>query len=282
VVLVGACLPRARRPAAPSRPGAAVRAHRRFPCFSAPYTLFGVLRDRAGLMIFQAYLTPAQVGQYAFAWRALNFPVGLISGSLRPVIFHDGARHGITEIGPLVTKLMTLLGLATGIGMAVFLAMPGDWFALILGPSWRDTGPMGAVMIWGIGSFVLANWLDRVMDLLGRQGLTLTMEIIFTCLSLGGMLGVFLAGGSMLQAVVAQAVALTLYNVVYLVAVYRCAQWPVRELLLALMPGAAAGTCALAAMHVGILMVGPWIALLLVGSLVAVLLWSFRRRISCG
>jgi len=261
LVLVVACLPSRHRPSRPGPLWPAVQPHLNFPKYSATYTFFGLLRDRAGILILQSFLSAAQVGQYAYIWRSLYFPVGLVSGALRPVVFHDCARTGVASAKEQVLRILGLLSAGTGLGLVAFLAMPGDWFALVFGPHWREAGPVGACVVWGAATFLLANWLDRVMDVLGRQRLTLMMEIVFSTLSLGGMILAFKMGAGFLGAVLVQSIALVVYNAVYLVAVFRCAQWPLADLGRALLPGLWWGGLGSIVLAILLQLMPPWPAM---------------------
>jgi O-antigen/teichoic acid export membrane protein len=212
-----------RKPSSVSSLLTAARRYKAFSFYSAPYTLFGVVRDRASLFILQAFVTSAQVGQYAFIWRSLNFPVTLISGAIRPVLFRDSAAMGVDQAGRDIRQILTVLALAGTPWAVLFFVMPGEWLSAVFGKAWSQAGFIGAWVIWIAFSYLFCNWLDRLMDVLQRQRLTLMMEMAFSTLALCGMIWAFYAGLGFRGALAAQTTILVTYNLVYLVVAFHCA-----------------------------------------------------------
>ena len=211
----------------------------KFPLFSAPYTLFGVIRDRAALLVLQAHITPPQLGQYSYAYRGLNLPVGLVSGIIRPVLFRACAADSVTAAEPVVHRLHLALACAATPFVVLFCFMPDQIVELVLGRGWAAAGEIGLWLIWPSFTFLFCNWLDRVLDVLGRQSLALGMEVAFSILSIGGMAAAFACGWGFRGALAAQSIMLTFYNLTYLVATYRASRWSL--LSLARLAGVIAG-----------------------------------------
>jgi lipopolysaccharide exporter len=194
--------------------------HRAFAQFSAPYTVFGLLRDRATPVILQYFVSSAQVGAYALAWRALHAPVALLSSAIRPVVFHESANRGVAHSETLVGRLLLALGIVATPCVVVLLATSNRLFGVAFGQQWVAAGDPARWLVWPAFAFLFCNWLDRTMDLMRQQKLTLVLEVIFSTASIGTMCLILGAGGSFMGALAGQAGVLLAYHLVYLVLVF--------------------------------------------------------------
>lgn len=203
-----------------------LRKNRRFPQFSLPFTALSLLRERAPIFIIGAFGFPALVGLYSQAWRLTHFPSGLTSAALRPVFFHRTATEGLASQGRSVDRLVRLLLLASSpwIGFVIF----GDdaLFNFLLGNQWQGAGQLAAMLVLPAALFTITNWMDRLLDAVGRQDVNLRMEMIAGLSSVGALWLTLAVGGSLVRAVFMQSAALALSYLGFLWVSYGIAHWP--------------------------------------------------------
>ncbi len=207
------------------------KTHRNFPLFTSLYTFATVARERASILLLGNYVSSSSIGFYGQAWRLMNVPVGLTSSAIRPVIFNAAAREGLPQQEARVAAIFLILTLMSAPWIPLLWRWPEEIFGCVLGDRWRAAGPIAAVLAFPMLLHALNNWLDRIFDLLGRQKLSLALELISTSTSLLALVIVLMVGGSLLEAVFAQALVLTMNYLAYVVVVYRIAGYKIGPLL---------------------------------------------------
>lgn len=205
--------------------------HTRFPKYSAPYSLFGTMRARASVYVLAMFLLPREIGLYAFAYRILNFPVSLISGALRPVIFQQAASSGSAAVEHIINRIMRWLAFSTTPLVVIFFFYAEPLFAVLFGAQWVDAAYYGKFFLIPVFTFLFCNWLDRVMDVIGQQRVTMNLEVVFSVLSIGGLWAGLFFGVGLFGALLIQSAVLIVYNVTYLIVTYDRAGYNKIELL---------------------------------------------------
>ncbi|MCK1313376.1 oligosaccharide flippase family protein [Bradyrhizobium sp. 23] len=200
--------------------------NRRFPKISLPFTILSLLRERAPIFIIGLFAPSAAVGLYSQAWRLTHFPSGLTSAALRPVFFHRTASEGLEAQGAAIDRLVRSFLLASGPAIG-FVAFGNDALAeTLLGPRWRGAGQLAAMLVFPAALFTITNWMDRLLDAVGRQDVNLKVEVIAGLSSIGALWGALGAGSSLMTAVFLQCVALSASYLWFLWTCYRVAGWP--------------------------------------------------------
>jgi len=194
--------------------------HRKFPLYSTPYTFFGILRDRAVLFVLEVFAGSTQVGLYAFAFRIMNFPVTLVSNSLRPVLFQESAAQGVKAIEIHIYRILRFLVVVTAPFLVVYLLFAEELFRLVFGARWVEAGHIGRFIVLPIYTFLFVNWMDRLLDVLGEQRTALVLEVIFASAAIAGLLMGFISGLGLDGALMIQAAVLVAYNLTYLWVAY--------------------------------------------------------------
>jgi len=162
---------------------------------------------------------------YAFAYRILYFPVNLISSALRPVLFYETALKGVRRLEEQINAILKWLVIIVTPFVVLYLFYSRFLFRVFFGERWSDAGFMGVFIIFPVFTFLFCNWMDRIMDVLGKQKLTLFLEIFFASLSITGLwLGFWLNLG-MIGALLMQCIVLVTYNITYLYIVYSVANF---------------------------------------------------------
>jgi len=197
-----------------------LKQQRLFLQYSTPYTLFGVIRDRAIILVMEGFLQIQTIGLYALAYRVMNFPVALVSNALRPVLFQTCSSQGVKTIESQLNRIMKWLVVLAVPCVIFYFYFAEDLFRFFFGPQWEGAGRIGKILIFPVVTFLLVNWMDRIMDVMGQQKLTLFLEVTFSTLSiLAFWFGFYLELG-LTGALLIQCSVLVLYNIVYLIVAF--------------------------------------------------------------
>lgn len=235
VTLTGGCLFTRNLPSVSSgvlrRIPAVIRTHYLFPLYSMPYILFGAIRARASVYVIAFFLAPREVGLYAFAYRIMNFPVSLISAALRPVLFRETSVQGVVALEHRITRILHWLALIATPMVVVYFYWSEELFLLVFGEQWKGAALYGKFFILPVFTFMFCNWMDRIMDVIGQQRLTMGLEIVFGTLSVLSLWAAFAFGLGLLAALTMQCIVLITYNLSYLILAYDRAGYAKKPLL---------------------------------------------------
>jgi len=197
-----------------------LKRQRLFFLYSTPYTLFGAARVRASIFILEYFLTSREVGLYAFASRIMNFPVSLISNVLRPVLFQEAASKGIKSLEYKINQILKWLAVISIPFVVFYFFYAKELFVLFFGEKWAGSGFIGKFLILPVFTFLFCNWMDRIMDIMGKQRLVLILEIVFASMSICGLWLGFALRLGLSGALLIQCIILIAYNIVYLYIAY--------------------------------------------------------------
>ncbi|WP_165405595.1 oligosaccharide flippase family protein [Bradyrhizobium genosp. SA-3] len=199
--------------------------NRRFPQFSLPFTVLSLLRERAPIFIVGAFSTASLVGLYSQAWRLTHLPSAFTSASLRPVFFHRAATEGLASQGDKVDRIMRWLLIVSSPWIALLVFGGDELFMLVLGSRWQGAGWLSAMLVMPASLFMMTNWMDRLLDSIGRQDLNLRLEAVAAISSVGSLWAMLASGRSLTEAVALQSVMLTLSYLAFLWICYGAAGW---------------------------------------------------------
>lgn len=262
---------------------AALLRNRRFVQFSLPFTIMSLIRERLPIFVVGGFTSAALVGLYSQSWRLTHFPSALTSAALRPVFFHRAATHGLGGQIQAVDRIVQGLLIASSPWVALLVFGGDDLFVVVLGRQWNGAGWFAGVLSVPAALFMITNWMDRLLDVIGRQDLNLKLEAIAGISSVGGLCLVLAAGRSLAEAVAMQAVMLTLSYLAFLWICYQVAGWPRSGLVAALAVGSAVG----AMVYLSLSVLGSFVDTMPVlgmggtaaGVITAIVLWKARRTI---
>lgn len=172
------------------------RRYKDFPLFLSWAGLMNKAGSQLPLILFSAIFSPAMAGLYLLAYRLTSRPSGLVSQSIRQVLFSGAAiarREGRLE--PLVSRAFRGL---LQIGFAPFLMLAviaPELFMLVFGPEWEESGTFVQLMTpWLLASFVVSP-LTTLTVVMERQRFGLIFQAALLTGKLGGMfLGVAVGG----------------------------------------------------------------------------------------
>jgi O-antigen/teichoic acid export membrane protein len=194
--------------------------YRNFFIYSTPYTLFGTARDRASIFVLGYFLENKEVGLYAFAQRIMGFLVSLVSNAIRPVLFQNAASKGIKSVENKINNILRWLAIITIPFVVLYFFYAKEIFILFFGEKWAGSGFMGKFLILPVFTFLFCNWMDRIMDVMGKQRLTMIFEVVFASASIAGLWLGFILKTGLTGALLIQCIILIMYNIVYLYIVY--------------------------------------------------------------
>jgi O-antigen/teichoic acid export membrane protein len=248
---------------------ALLRQHKRFPQFSLPFTVLSLVRERAPIIIMGAYGSPAVVGLYSQAWRLTHFPSGLTSAALRPVFFHRAATEGLAAQGEAVDRFVRWLLLASSPWIAFVVFGNDALFDFVLGRQWRGAGHLAAVLAFPAALFTITNWMDRLLDAVGRQDVNLKVEMVAGLVSVGVLWAALAVGGSLTLAVLLQSGVLVISYLGFIWVCYGIAGWPRSAIVISL--GLALAVAVLTYLFLALVaLVLPQIGVFLVGAAAAI------------
>ncbi|MDF0583808.1 oligosaccharide flippase family protein [Bradyrhizobium yuanmingense] len=262
---------------------AALLRNRRFVQFSLPFTVMSLVRERVPIFIVGGFCSATLVGLYSQSWRLTHFPSALTSAALRPVFFHRAATCGLAAQVEAADQIVRGLLIASSSWIALLAFGGDDLFVIVLGPQWSGAGFFAGVLSVPAALFMITNWMDRLLDVIGRQDLNLKLEALAGISSVGGLSLVLAAGHSLAEAVAIQATMLTLSYLAFLAICYQVAGWRRAGLAVAISAAGVLGALIYLTLNVlgsfldrlQLLGMGAFAA----GLMTAIVLWRARRAI---
>ncbi|MGY3549388.1 MULTISPECIES: oligosaccharide flippase family protein [unclassified Bradyrhizobium] len=262
---------------------AALLRNRRFVQFSLPFTVMSLVRERVPIFIVGGFCSAALVGLYSQSWRLTHLPSALTSAALRPVFFHRAATHGLGPQAQAVDQIVRGLLIASSPWIALLAFGGDDLFVIVLGDRWNGAGWLAGMLSVPAAFFMITNWMDRLLDVIGRQDLNLKLEAIAGLSSVGGLCLALAAGHSLAEAVAIQATMLTLSYLAFLAVCYQVAGWPRLGLAAAISAASILG----AVIYLTLSVLGSFLDRLQLlgigataaGLITAIVLWMARRTI---
>jgi len=205
----------------------AARKFRNFPRYVVPYGFVAVARDRGIFLLLGIYASTHVLGLYATAVRLAYAPVQLIAASLSPIVYRRACDHPVVrEAAPMVYRVLKTVTVCT---VPLFVAIAWfarDGFAILMGARWREAGLYASMFAIPASLQALSGPLDRMLDLVSRQKVSLAIEVSYSVLALAAA-GLSLASGGGVTLCVATFGALTIcYHLARVAAVYRFCGFP--------------------------------------------------------
>jgi O-antigen/teichoic acid export membrane protein len=243
-----------------------------YPSYMTPYTLIGTIRDRLVYFLVANFGGKSEVGFYNLSSRLVNMPNSLLSSAVRPVFFQRAASTDFKSLEGLINRALHSLAICAVPFWVLFLFHAKTLFALVFGEPWREAGLYASILSVPAIPLLLGNWLDRAFDVLGRQRLAFTLELVFSGVSVAGLtLGIVIFRNTTLG-VSLQAGVLMLYYCYWLNALFRAARFDRVELLK--LAGIVSSICTVFALFVWLVSVAlPSVAAIVVTG-VAASLWA--------
>lgn len=205
---------------------------RNFPLYTAPYSLVGVVGKRLVVLLLAAVCGAAVAGHFEIATKMVFFPVTLVAGAVNQVFFPRAARElgNGAGLAKFVVRVQTLIVAAAGpIFLAGALNAP-FLFSVLFRAAWTPAAVYGSLLAMPAFILLLTSWIDRFYDILGRQRLSVALEISYNVVALGAFGLCLRLTRDPVRSALCYCFVTAAYNVFWLVVTFRVAGFAVRAL----------------------------------------------------
>lgn len=209
--------------------------HKPFLQFNTPYSLIGAVARDAPLYFFTAVGQIEFVAFYALARTVVLAPTLLVSSSISRVFHRYAVEHwGTVHLEQFVRRL-TRMGLWCSLPAFALMIVWGDkFFGVIFGPAWHSAGSVAMLLGVPLWLSLQNGWPERLFEVAQRQATSFRIQILFDVANITALVSTYWLTGDALSAVGAFALMYTLYQICYLIALYRVAAFPSAPLLVTL------------------------------------------------
>lgn len=196
---------------------AAMRRYSVYPGYLLPYSLSSGLAERVLQIVLGGAYSMSTLGAFFLARQLMMSPVTLLAGTLKQVMFahsaqvSDPARRNARVVDGL-RLLVDGVGPAVAFGLFWLIPLMG----LLLPAAWTAAGPFAWWTLFPAAMIALTGWLDRMLDVLGRQRLSVVLQVASDLVLIAVVLASPWLGLSALQMVALLSVTIAVYNVVWL------------------------------------------------------------------
>lgn len=156
----------------------AIQRFKVYPLYLLPYSLSAVFSERVLQLVLASVYSLSTLGAFYVARQLVMAPAVLVSASLRQVLFAHSARQSDAEqTKDRVDQMLRLLidALAPGLAFCLFWLKP--ILTALTGASWAQLGDFAWWILFPASAQMLAGGLVRMLDVLGRQRLGVTLQL---------------------------------------------------------------------------------------------------------
>jgi O-antigen/teichoic acid export membrane protein len=204
-----------------------------YPLYMTPYSLSAGLFERILQIVFSRFYSVAAFGAFSIARQLMTAPATLLAGSMRQVMFAHSAQETSAEARR--SRVFRVLGVLLD-GLAPSLAFALVWLAplirLLLPPAWSDVAQFAWWSLFPSSMLLLVGWLDRLMDVMGRQRLGVMLQGLSDAASIALALISPLLGLDVFGMVALLSIQLSIYYLVWLLILLRLLEAPGRDQLM--------------------------------------------------
>lgn len=155
--------------------------YRAYPLYLTPYTLSNGLNQYAFIVMLTASYGAGLSGAYVLAHRLVYSPVLLLVIPIRQVFYaYSSTKNGKLDDESkkrqkLILSYLVWVVPPIAFSGSVIIEFVLSWF---LGDEFKEAIEIAKILVFTASANVLAGWMDRTYDLLGRQRLSVTMQLI--------------------------------------------------------------------------------------------------------
>lgn len=148
------------------------------------YSSFGVIADNTSshipVFFFSKFFDFKVAGFFSLAFKVLNLPITLISGSISEVLYQkiSDPKVSFGKLKKLITKLTLALILMTAPLMATLFLAGEDLFAFVFGDDWRSAGEFASILVFGFAARFIVNPLSVILTLKRNIKLSFIWQIV--------------------------------------------------------------------------------------------------------
>jgi O-antigen/teichoic acid export membrane protein len=178
--------------------------YRRFPLLTLPSALLNSAGLEVPLLIVSAMYGDARAGLLGLTVRVFSTPTALIGQAVDQVFTGESSAAIREPTGRLVPMVRYTAGrlLVLGAVPTIVLIGTGPWlFSVVFGPSWTEAGNYARILAVAYLAQFAINPVSGVLQLLERQGLSLTWACVRLVLTVSGPAVCGLVGAPVVLAV---------------------------------------------------------------------------------
>jgi len=158
-----------------------IKKFKSFPLYSVPMVFLNSISLNILIFLLTSYVGSSFVGLYSQAFKAVNFPLFIISSSFAPLFF-EKATNSENKM-----KLVSYsLGISLIVGFTILsplLIWGESLFGFVFGENWRISGKIAALLIpLTVTSFAATN-ISNIFAALHKNFILLVWQIIYLLLS---------------------------------------------------------------------------------------------------
>lgn len=189
-----------------TRQRATLRRYRRFPQLSAPASLLNTAGLELPLLLISAFYGDARAGLLGLADRVFSAPTVVIGNAVAQA-FTGESSAAIREPKGTLAQLMRYTAgrlLIIGAPPTALVVLAGPWlFGVVFGPTWTEAGEYARILAFAYLAQFVTNPVSGVLQVLERQGYSLTWAGVRLLLTATGPAVCGLVGAPALLAIVA-------------------------------------------------------------------------------
>lgn len=157
-----------------------------YPLYLVPYTLSAGLSERVIQVVLASAYSLSALGAFYVARQLVMALARLVVEPLRQVNFAHSAGQGhATQTKDRVGRILRLLIHAQSACLAFALFWLTPIVTALTGASWARLGDFAWWILFPASSYLLIGWLDRMLDVLGRQRLAVVLQLVSDVVLIG-------------------------------------------------------------------------------------------------
>lgn len=205
-----------------------LKEYKAYPLYLTPYTLSNGLNQYAFIVMLSANFDTSLSGAYVLAHRLVYAPVLLMVIPIRQVFYaYSSTENGMLNIESKARQKRILGYLIWVVPPAAFVGSVVIEFVLsrFLGVEFQESVDIAKILVFTACANVLAGWMDRTYDLLGRQRFSVTMQLISDIVIFSVAVFLIYSGVESFTVIQIFAMMLLAYQLIWLCITLRVTGW---------------------------------------------------------
>ncbi len=195
-----------------------VRRFKVYAILGVPYAISSVMTERALQLLIASSFGVGTLASYFVVKQIIFGPTAIITGSLRQAVFAFGAQQDSQEhLRKRVLTILTLLSGLVGPTLAFTMVWIKPLITTFMSTKWPYFAEFSVWMLYPSAMLVLTGWIDRVLDIFGKQRMSLWLQIVADIVFVGGALLSIMAGFSAVNFIALLSVLIGSYNIIWLI-----------------------------------------------------------------
>lgn len=194
-----------------------IRRYQVYAVLGIPYAISAVLTERIQQLLITNYYGIGTLASLFVVRQIIMGPTSIVAGSLRQTVFAFGAQQDSLEtLRKRVLTILRIMILAVGPALAFGLAWIKPSVAILMGPKWPYLAEFSFWTLLPASMLVLTGWIDRVLDIYGKQRMALWLQLASDFCVIGLAFAGARYGLVAVQLVEVISIAIASYNLIWL------------------------------------------------------------------